>query len=142
MGILLDLVGASPARIQGTLYALLGVVVLCLGLAGWALWERAGRFQAVDQADKVRIELTAARDQVGILVAAAKTCTRSIELAVSASQAALDASRRALEAAQGAARQHEAASLRIEDLLRTRPPANCDQAWAAIEASRKPGAAP
>jgi type II secretory pathway component PulK len=78
---LLAFFGASPARLQGLLLGAAAAAVLCMGLAGWALLERSGRFQC-------REALQGARDQAAVLAAAVKAQSASIDQLGAESRAA------------------------------------------------------
>jgi hypothetical protein len=128
MSKLLELLGASPARLQALLVAALAMLVVILALLIYGLWWRGQALQA-------RGERDSARDQVAVVSAAAEACSESVARARAIAGAELAAAHRALEDFRRLHAGQRAAVARLEGLLeRPAPPgAGCDAAWAAIE---------
>jgi hypothetical protein len=129
---LLELLGASPARLQALLVAALAMLVVILALLIYGLWWRGQALQA-------RGERDSARDQVVVVSAAAEACSESVARAKAIAGAELAAAHRALEDFRRLHAGQRAAVARLEGLLERPAPAGagCDAAWAAIESDAR-----
>jgi hypothetical protein len=132
MSKLIELLGASPARLQALLVAALAMLVVILALVVYGLWWRG-------QALEARGERDSARDQVAVVSAAAEACSESVTRARAIAGAELAAAHRALEDFRRLHAGQRAAVARLEGLLARPAPsgAGCDAAWAAIEANAR-----
>ena len=147
MGALLDFFGAGPARIKGLVIGAGVMAIAVLALTSWALLERALRYQALADVERVRTALVRERDQVKVLADAVATCSAGVDAAKRTADAAiagtnaLVAEARRLKAP--AVHTREVIERVIEKPVSPEQAGDCNWGWDEIEAEhrkRKAGA--
>jgi type II secretory pathway component PulM len=125
---ILDFLNASPARIQAVVIGAGAIVILCLGLLAYGLYERS-------QAATARGELEVARAQQAVLARSVEACSAAAAQAKRVGDQVVGAVRAHLEAARQATAGAAAQVDRLEQHLAAPTPAGagCDDAWRVIE---------
>lgn len=129
MGGLVSFLGASPARIQAMAIGLLAFAVVALGLAGWALFERARYFECT-------ATTVALQSQVTILAGKIDEQNAAIARQGALGQRILAGTRDAAENARkaAAARAPEISNAEAR-ATSTEKSKGCSDAWGEIKAT-------
>ena len=137
MGALLSFVGASPARIQATVVALLAATTLLLATAAWGLWERGRALKAEGERDL-------ALAQVQVVSNAARACSAGVDQAKRAGDAAVKAAGELVAAAKRLTLPARVERTTIEHWLEKPTPSgkDCRDAWGEIEQLHQKARAP
>jgi hypothetical protein len=141
IGRLVGLVMGSPAAAGGLLWALAGFAAVAVGLAGWAMVERTGRFQAVAEAASLKADKRVLETQVKVDADALGRCNSGAQTVADAGNV-LKADIRAWLKGQGASvatAAREAAAAGADAAVKAHAgdkAYDCRAAWQRIENER------
>ena len=137
MGALLSFFTAGPARIKGLVIGAGVMAIAVLALTSWALLERALRFQALADVERVRTALVRERDQVKVLADAVAACSAGVDQAKRVGEAALAGTAELVAAAKRLKappiHTREVIEKIIEKPVTSEQAADCNWGWNEIE---------
>lgn len=122
----------APAKLQVLLIAAAAVAIACLSLLVYGLWWRG-------EAMSARVELTAARAQVGVLSEGLASCNAGADHAKRVGDRAVELMGKLVDQAQRDGKKSRDVADSIDAIARQVRKAgeNCDWAWGKIEAEER-----
>jgi hypothetical protein len=145
MGTLLYFFSGGTARIQALIYAAIAMLVICMGLASWALIERVRAAQAITEKVRAEGERDRAIDQGRVLADSTERCSAGVERVAKLAGEAIGTSRGLLEEARRLHAGGRAMADEIEQRLAKKAgvradgrPKSCDDAYDELEKIRGP----
>ena len=137
MGFLLNFFGAGGLQLKALIVGAAAMLIACLGLTTWALFERSGRLSC-------EVDRVALRAQVSVLSDQLNRQSKAVGDHAAIGAAVQDALREDLDKLARLAARRDPILNELADLARNPPkradgkPVDCNDAWAEIEKRRKP----